>query len=331
VILTQLPDLLPNPETTRNAAFRRDFYRIWGKGNWVVSGHARHAEYDTFRQTLSIKTVAGGSESYFINRRRVTVTDDTFLILNAGREYASRLVAGPQTEAYTFSIFIRPGLAQEVAAGVRQTLHSALDSGPDLLTASVEFAETLRVRDKFVFPVVRFIHRGVESGIRDEHWLEEQVQFLAERMFIAQQAFKAIPARLSSSRPATRAELAKRLGWATDFMHSNLNQQLSLRDIAAAASLSPFHFLRQFREAYGVTPMAYLRDQRTRRARELLTLTTDDVSEIADQVGLSRVALWRSLRRTTGNGGRSIRRMQHDHAQAVRSEDTRPKWQRARL
>jgi hypothetical protein len=51
------------------AAFRRDFYRRWGRENCVVSGMSRHAEYGLFRQTLSIKCVAQGSEIYFVDQR----------------------------------------------------------------------------------------------------------------------------------------------------------------------------------------------------------------------------------------------------------------------
>ena len=105
MILTELPDLPPRPLTSRGAAFRRDFYRRWGRENCIVSGTSRHAEYGLFQQTLSIKCVAHGSEIYFVDRRRVAVSDDTFLVLNEGRVYASSLSSA--TDTYSFSIFSR--------------------------------------------------------------------------------------------------------------------------------------------------------------------------------------------------------------------------------
>ena len=79
-----------------------------------------------FRQTLSIKCVAQGSEIYFVDQRRVAVSDDTFLVLNEGRTYASSLSSA--TDTYSFSIFFRPGLGQEVAAGLKSSLGAALEN-----------------------------------------------------------------------------------------------------------------------------------------------------------------------------------------------------------
>jgi transcriptional regulator GlxA family with amidase domain len=47
---------------------------------------------------------------------------------------------------------------------------------------------------------------------------------------------------------------------------------------------------------HGVTPVAFLRDLRVRRALALLESTRHGVAEIAMSVGMSRVALWRALR-----------------------------------
>ena len=63
MILTQLPDLPPRPETPRNAAFRRMFYSRWGKENWIVCGHAQNARYFEYRQTCSIKAAFKGSST----------------------------------------------------------------------------------------------------------------------------------------------------------------------------------------------------------------------------------------------------------------------------
>jgi AraC-like DNA-binding protein len=294
VILTELPDLLPRPETPRNAAFRREFYRRWGRENCVISGSAHRAEYRVFRQMLSIKCVARGTEDYFIDRRRIRVTDGTWLVLNEGRAYGS-LLEGPG-EAYMFSIFFRPGLAREIAGGLRQSLSQALDSGPANSTFDAEFAETLRHHDTSVSPVLRYIQREVALGMRDELWLEEQCQFLLTRLLRSQQRQRRPLDDISAMRPERRVELLRRLERAEDFMHARLPESISLQEIAAAAHISRFHFLRVFQSVYGVTPVAYLRDLRVRRALALLESTRHGVAEIAMSVGMSRVALWRALR-----------------------------------
>ena len=306
MILTQLPDLPPRPETPRNAVFRRMFRERWGKGNWIVSGYAQRAEYHEFRQTCSIKAVFKGSEHYYVDRRRLTVTDETYLVLNEGRTYAS-LLQGPGEEAFSFAIFFRPGLQAEVAHAARLNVGQALDADAAGQQAPLEFNENLQRHDKIVSPVLRYIRRHVELGVDDPGWYEEQFHYLLTRMLRRDQQLAELPQRIECVRASKRQELMRRLGWATDFMHSNLQRPLTLDEIARAARLSSFHFLRMFRQVHGMTPMDYLREQRTRRALALLETTKLPVTEVAQLVGLSRLSLWRSVSKTVGRNPKAVR------------------------
>jgi len=308
MILTELPDLPPRPLTSRGAEFRRDFYRRWGRENCIVSGTSRHAEYGLFQQTLSIKCVAHGSEIYFVDRRRVAVSDDTFLVLNEGRVYASSLSSA--TDTYSFSIFFRPGLQEEVAAGLQDSLGAALEDGPLPRKTAIEFDESLQHHDSKITPVLRFIQRQVAAGVRDENWLEEQCQFLLERLIAAHRRRESLlAADLDAARWPQRAEIIRRLGSAIDFMHAHLGDHITLEDIATAAHLSRFHFLRVFQAVHARTPVAFLRELRTRRAVAMLRSSRLGVGEVAAQVGMSRLALWRSLRAQGCAGPRTIRRL----------------------
>ena len=156
--------------------------------------------------------------------------------------------------------------------------------------------------------MLRFIQQQVAAGVRDEHWLEEQCQFLLGRLIAAHRKWRSgLPSELANARPAKRAELARRLTLATDFMYAHAADEITLEDIAAAAHLSRFHFLRLFRLVYGRTPVAALRELRTRRALALMETTTLTANELAGRVGMSRIALWRSLRKN-GAGVRQLRR-----------------------
>ena len=301
-----MPDLPPRPETARNAEFRREFYRRWGRENCIVSGVSRRVEYRHFRQMLSIKCVARGNETYFVDRRRVTVSDDTYLVLNEGQVYGS--VLDTPAEAYSFSIFFRPGFEQEIAGALGRLLDRLLDDETESLARPCEFDESLHPHDSGVSPVLRFIHRQVVAGVRDEQWLEEQCQFLLARLIGAQRKWSStLPADWLHARPAKRAEVMRRLARATDFMHAHAAEEITLNDIAAVAHLSRFHFVRLFQRVHGTTPMAALRELRMRRAVALLESTTLPAGEIAARVGMSRLALWRNLRQT-GAGARELRR-----------------------
>jgi transcriptional regulator GlxA family with amidase domain len=58
-----------------------------------------------------------------------------------------------------------------------------------------------------------------------------------------------------------------------------------------------------------MTPMVYLRRARLERAIALLAKNTLPVNEVATQVGLSRLALWRGVRQLRGIAPRDIGRV----------------------
>ena len=75
-----------------------------------------------------------------------------------------------------------------------------------------------------------------------------------------------------------------RIRRAKQFMDRAYSREIRLREIAAAAHLSRFHFIRIFRRVYGLSPGQYLRDLRINRARQLL-LEGWPVTRVCGEVG----------------------------------------------
>ncbi len=82
---------------------------------------------------------------------------------------------------------------------------------------------------------------------------------------------------IPSVKAATREELYRRLTLAREHIHANQTEELNLETIAAQAFLSPFHFLRLFKQAFGVTPHQYVLELRLEKARQLLHTRRNDV------------------------------------------------------
>ncbi|MGW3956360.1 helix-turn-helix transcriptional regulator [Streptomyces sp. NPDC004752] len=73
---------------------------------------------------------------------------------------------------------------------------------------------------------------------------------------------------------------------ATAYLLANFNSpDLSLGGLAASLDISPAQLSRRFRAVQNVTPIAYLRSVRLRKARELLTKTDDTLQVIAERCG----------------------------------------------
>jgi AraC family transcriptional regulator len=292
----EMPDfrrLAPVPE---NDGYRRGFYRRWGIENCVICGAGRNAEYTQFRQRLSIKAARGGRERYFIDGRTIAVDDDSYLILNDNRLYGSRFESNIDMESY--SIFFRPGMAEEVNGALSIPLEGVLAEGPANATRAVEFSESLHAHDSTVSPVLRYVRHAVQSGVEDGGWYEEQLQFLLQRMLERQRRVALAVTELPALKSATRREIVRRLARAVDLVHSAYDGGIGLAEMAQAACLSKFHFLRLFTELHGVTPHAYLQRKRARVARRLLDLGTLTAAQVARRVGFqSRSTMMRQLAR----------------------------------
>ena len=99
-----------------------------------------------------------------------------------------------------------------------------------------------------------------------------------------------------------------------EYIDRHYARPLTIDRLAARAGLSPFHFIRAFRAAFGDTPHQYLRARRIDRAKELLVTTAIPVTEICDQIGFSSLGSFSSLfRRLTGETPAGYRAERRKH------------------
>ena len=82
---------------------------------------------------------------------------------------------------------------------------------------------------------------------------------------------------------------ARHLLRAKDLADRRYAEALSVADMARAAHLSPAHFSREFRRAFGESPHQYLLTRRLERAAALLRTTDWSVADVCVAVGLTSV------------------------------------------
>ena len=82
---------------------------------------------------------------------------------------------------------------------------------------------------------------------------------------------------------------ARHLLRAKDLADARYAERLEVEQMARAAGLSRAHFSREFKQAFGVSPHAYLLTRRLERAASLLRVTDRSVAEVCMDVGLQSV------------------------------------------
>ena len=94
---------------------------------------------------------------------------------------------------------------------------------------------------------------------------------------------------------------ARQLLRAKDLIDARYREPLDVPTLARAAHLSPAHFSREFRRAFGETPHQYLLTRRLERAAALLRNTDHSVVDICFAVGLQSLGSFTtSFSRTYG-------------------------------
>ncbi|MFF5704164.1 helix-turn-helix transcriptional regulator [Streptomyces sp. NPDC012794] len=85
-----------------------------------------------------------------------------------------------------------------------------------------------------------------------------------------------------------------RLRRARDLMDRDYAEPLDVAALARTALMSPGHFSRSFRAAYGETPYGYLMTRRIERAKALLRRGDQSVTEVCFAVGCTSLGSFSS-------------------------------------
>jgi AraC family transcriptional regulator len=166
--------------------------------------------------------------------------------------------------------------------------------------------DALSVEDPVLASVIEALGEAALAGV-DELYAESAATFLAVHLLTRHAA-------APPPREPGRDELRTRR--AVQFIRDNHHLPLSLADIAAAADLSPFHFLRVFKTATGETPYRYLTHVRVERARRHLERGDLSVTEIAQACGFATPSRFASaFRAQIGQSPSAYRTKVRDTAQ----------------
>ena len=109
-----------------------------------------------------------------------------------------------------------------------------------------------------------------------------------------------------------------RLRQAHDRMDRDYAKPLDVPALARAAYMSPGHFSRSFRAAFGETPYGYLMTRRIERAKALLRRGDLTVTEVCFEVGCTSLGSFSSrFSELVGESPSAYRARSHDEGAAI--------------
>ncbi len=97
-------------------------------------------------------------------------------------------------------------------------------------------------------------------------------------------------------------------------LRENLSQPMTLDELSRAASLSPRHYSRIFKQLTGRSPIDYLIAQRVSRAKQLLVSSDSSIHEIAGSIGFrDPFHFSRSFKQHTGVSPKLYMKLRRNH------------------
>lgn len=225
-----------------------------------------------------------GNSLCSVDRQTTRIDEDNYFVSNRSQLYTLQ-VEEDSTSTETFNIHFGEFFSESVLNALITPADRILDAGTEKQLSPVLFFNQLHRRDATFNALIQSILSSQKASRPDRLRFEEQLTALLSYYLQQHHHITRIVNNLPPVRKATRIELYKRLSRAMDVLRSRFCGTVSLDQLAAEACLSKYHFLRLFRQAYGLSPYQYIQELRIEKARDLLTDTVISVADIADILG----------------------------------------------
>jgi AraC family transcriptional regulator len=237
---------------------------------------------------LGLLTMLSGSARLLINRQRETLTEGQFLLINRGTRLAIELPRGVRPLFLFFNTILVTEAVDRWATDWcwLERVHPL----PDGLRQRLLWLADLQCSS--------FAALKADSMIRG----------ILEELSAQSRLAATLSADLPVAHLSTRVRLYKRLSTTREWILANYASPLTLADMAKVAALNSQHFLRMFRDCYGITPHRFLTDTRMEAARTLLLQSHTPVSVICRLTGFESLSAFSWLfRQRFGSSPRTYR------------------------
>lgn len=246
-----------------------------------------------------------GSSRVAAEGQWTVLKDDSYLLTNQQQNY-SLLLDSNKEPTETFNIHFGDAFTQEALHSLLLNEQQLLDN-PEIHTPlSFQFSNRSHYRDTQFNQYIERLRQ--HSVCYAPNHFEEDLYALFSYLCRKQQKEHRALLGIGVQKKSTRKELELRLNKAVNLMHEAYASSLSLDMLASTACLSKFHFLRLFKQVFGVSPNHYLQQVRLARTHTLLTQTSLSLADIANQVGLQNASsLSRLVSQHTGKAPSQLR------------------------
>lgn len=278
MIITSLPDIdsfsEAEPELHRNAVMS-----AYSQMKYSYPEH--HTPYLFIANEIS-------KGNYTVGGKQMTVSQSQFLLLNANERISIHF--SDKSPLHTTFVLFEKRFISSCINSFLTPEKKLLDDPTENLANKTEFP---KVPHNCNHDIKKTIYGFKKLQLKQDELdavLAELLVKILEENEVTAKRLHAIEAKKAS----TKEELYRRLTISIEWMNDNIEEKLSLDEIASIACLNKFHFLSGFKAAYNTTPIQYYRELKLQRAYTLLKNQTP-VAEVCYRLGFESIGSFSNL------------------------------------
>lgn len=271
----------------------------------ILNAQTSHVVRDDIEGPLSIFMNQSGKSTIGTQKQQTLLTPQTYLVTNDKEHY--NLIINETQPTETFNLHFGTHFQQEA-------WHWFLHSHKTLLDAPQPYQQTLLhfpFKTAWRSPEFNLLVSQLKQAYVHQHSAEIKEQLLLsifEQIILQNHSDRKQKEQLVALKTSTKEELLQRLYRAVDYIYAYYNQSISLEELAAVSCLSKYHFLRSFKQVFGLPPYQFIKKVRCQQAIHLLNTTRFPLQEIADEIGLENASsLSRMIFKQTGSYPKTFR------------------------
>lgn len=236
--------------------------------NIVVKFTPSELVNDTYKSNHSIKFAKNGYEEYEIDGKYEKLASGETMLVNAGRKVSA------QSCGEAIAIFLEDELITEI----KQALRTDGRENNDIFQKK----DIKRIDSRNFNSVWNKLFTEPDVTLTEEFYYEVGTIYVTS--FLRNAYSNKLKSQVAEEENINKLQIAK------TFIFDNVENRVTLKEIAKEAAMSKFHLLRSFKEFFGVTPMRLHTWLRLNRTKALLKSDCHSVSEVAHLMNYTDLA-----------------------------------------
>ena len=230
--------------------------------NEIRFSEIKKIESDVAFKGLGIKYVASGEETYYANGKKFMVREGEYII---GNDFTKSIVQINQ-EKVVEGICI--DISTQIVSDVADYYDLQASNLKEFPLSDQFFVNRYNVKNTSIGYSLSEINKKIKNGSFANSLQEQELFYsLAESIITDQRFIFDHLNNLDFKKNITNEEVFRSILQAKNFIDEHITENLSLDEISLNIGISKYHFIRVFKQAFGVSPYQYQKRIRLDRAK----------------------------------------------------------------